>query len=205
MKLFKNGEIVENILGAQTETALREILARHIPRQTDTDRVTAHEVHQQGDPKKALQLLRELVQKNPDNHGAWLDLARIALEQGQLDECEAAIGSLPGEIKEGPEGGSVCARLEFAQLVKDAADLDSLQQAVDKDNNDLETKYLFSARLIMAGDYETAFEKLLEIMAADRGFRDDGARKSLLSLFKVVGDQHELTSRYRKKMFNLLH
>ena len=80
-----------------------------------------------------------------------------------------------------------------------------MRQAVDRDNKDLEAKYLLSARLVVAGDYEAAFEKLLAIMTADRGFRDDGARKSLLSLFKVVGDQHELTNRYRKKMFNLLH
>lgn len=205
MKLFKNGEIVEDILGAQTETALREILARHIPRQTDSARTAAHEAYQQGDPQKALQLLRELVQEDPENHEAWLDLARISLEQGQLDECEAAIGTLPREAKEGLDGGAVCARLEFARLVKDAADLESLQRAVDKDHNDLEAKYLLSARLVIAGNYEAAFEKLLEIMTADRGFGDDGARKSLLSLFKVVGDQHEMTSRYRKKMFNLLH
>ncbi len=205
MKLFKNGEIVEDILGAQTETTLREILARHIPRQTDSGRTDAQETYRQGDPQKALQLLRELVQKDPDNHEAWLDLARIALEQGQLDECEAAIGSLPSEAKEGLDGDSVCARLEFARLVEDAADLESLRQAADKNSKDLEVKYLLSARLVVAGDYEAAFEKLLEIMTADRGFRDDGARKGLLSLFKVVGEQNELTSRYRKKMFNLLH
>src|SRR3990167_9470764 len=38
MKLFKNGEIVEDILGAQTETTLREMLARHIPRESDSRR-----------------------------------------------------------------------------------------------------------------------------------------------------------------------
>ena len=47
-------------------------------------------------------------------------------------------------------------------------------------------------------------DNLLLIMQKDRGFADDGARKALLKLFDMLGDDPAIT-RYRARMFNLLH
>jgi len=38
----------------------------------------------------------------------------------------------------------------------------------------------------------------------DRGFGDDGARKALLKVFDILGDDPAVT-RYRARLFNLLH
>ena len=205
MKLFKNGEIVEDILGAQTETTLREMLARHIPRESDSRRLAADQAYQQGDLQQAMQLLRELVQTDPDNHKARLDLARIAIQQGQLEEAENALAALAKEVKDSVDAAGVYAQLAFARIAQGAPSLEALRQTVGEGGVDLESNYQLAARLVMDGDYQEALEILLEVMQTDRSFRDDGARKGLLTLFQILGDQHELTSRYRKQMFNLLH
>ena len=51
---------------------------------------------------------------------------------------------------------------------------------------------------------EGALENLLLVMQKDRSFADDGARKALLRLFDMLGDDPAVT-RYRARMFNLLH
>jgi putative thioredoxin len=47
-------------------------------------------------------------------------------------------------------------------------------------------------------------ENFLTVMQKDRGFADDGARKALLHLFDLLGDD-PMVARYRARMFNLLH
>ena len=56
-----------------------------------------------------------------------------------------------------------------------------------------------------AGEYEAALDLLLEILRLDRSFRDDGARKALLSAFEMLGNEHPLVGRYRAKMSSLLY
>jgi putative thioredoxin len=41
-------------------------------------------------------------------------------------------------------------------------------------------------------------------MQTDRSYADDGARKALLRLFDLLGDD-PLVARYRARLFNLLH
>ncbi|HKJ08284.1 MAG TPA: thioredoxin, partial [Gammaproteobacteria bacterium] len=58
MKLFVDGEIVEEILGAQTETDLRLLLERYIPRESDQVRQAAWQAYEQGNADQAMSMLQ---------------------------------------------------------------------------------------------------------------------------------------------------
>ena len=47
-------------------------------------------------------------------------------------------------------------------------------------------------------------QQLLTLMQKDRQFNDDAARKTLLKVFDLLGDD-PLVTQYRRKMFNLLY
>ena len=64
--------------------------------------------------------------------------------------------------------------------------------------------FVQSARLILDGDYEQALNTLLMLMQKDRSFRDDGARKAILSVFDMLGDD-PMIKQYRGRMFNIMH
>jgi putative thioredoxin len=56
----------------------------------------------------------------------------------------------------------------------------------------------------MAGRFEEALEQLFQLMQKDRKYGEDAARKGLLLVFDILGS-NPLVSRYRSKLFNLLH
>ncbi|MGE0057849.1 MAG: tetratricopeptide repeat protein, partial [Dehalococcoidia bacterium] len=60
--------------------------------------------------------------------------------------------------------------------------------------------YLAAAALISDQDFPAAFDELLRVVRADRKLDDDGARKSMLALFTVLGDEHPLTAQYRRQL-----
>ena len=53
-------------------------------------------------------------------------------------------------------------------------------------------------------DYEGAVELLLELMKKDRSFGDDAARRSLLRIFELLGNDPRV-AQYRRRMASLLH
>ena len=45
----------------------------------------------------------------------------------------------------------------------------------------------------------------VELLSRDRTYRDDGARKAMLTVFDLLGDDHLLTKEYRKKLMSALY
>ena len=58
---------------------------------------------------------------------------------------------------------------------------------------------------VVQKDYQAALEILLELVSRDRTYRDDGARKAMLDVFNLLGNEHPLTTEYRKRLMLILY
>ena len=205
MRLWKNGEVVEEILGAQTESTLRIVLDRHVDRPSDAQREAALELHRQGDTAAAIEQLETICAGDPSNTRAALDLIEMNLAAGRLEAAEAGYAALPRDVRDETDGTRLRARLDFFAIAGEAGDRSELEQRVQGDPDDLESRYRLAALQVLSGDYEAAMEAFLAIIRQDRSFRDDAGRKALLSVFEMLGSEHELVSRYRRQLFTLMH
>lgn len=205
MKLFRDGQVVEEILGAQTESTLRTLLDKYVARESDSLREQAAQRAAAGDVEGALAILRDAAAKDPDNPRAQLDYLRTAMEAGLVDEAEQALTAMPRDIRESAEIRRYAALVEFARRIAGAPDRVALEQRIAQDAGDLEARDLLAARLALAGDAEGALEQYLEILSRDRRYGDDAGRKGLLAMFELLGNQGPLVNRYRSQMFTVLH
>ena len=80
----------------------------------------------------------------------------------------------------------------------------TLANDVQQDIKNSEAAYKLGIKQALRGETDTAITTLLELMQRDREFGDDGARKTLLSIFEMMGDDPAVGT-YRRKMFNYLH
>lgn len=205
MKLFRNGEVVEEILGAQTESTLRMLLDKHVPRASDNLREQALALAAAGDTDAALSILREAALEDPDNPRAQMDYLRTAMEAGRMDEAAQALESMPRDIRDSAEIRRLAALLDFARRIAGAPDRATLEQRIAQNAGDVEARDLLAARLALSSDAEGALEQYLEILRRDRRYGDDAGRKGLLAMFELLGNQGPLVSRYRAQMFTALH
>jgi len=60
-----------------------------------------------------------------------------------------------------------------------------------------------AARALLDDRMEAALEQLLELARTAPGFRDDIGRRALISLFALLGGEHELTRSYRSRLAGL--
>lgn len=204
MKLVRNGEVVEEILGAQPESALRALLDRYLPRPSDSVREQALARAEAGQGEEALGMLQIAAADDPDNTRIQLDIARLSMGIGRLEDARKALGCLPLAIQEEEETKQLFALLELSRAAEDAPDTPVLEQQVAADGSDLQAREQLAARHAVAGDYEAAMEQYLEILKRDKNYNESAGRRGLIAIFEILGNQGELVSRYRRQMSNYL-
>jgi len=200
VKAFVNGEPVAEFSGALPEGEVRAFLDRLIPSPADELRAQAAELRHAGDLSGALQRLADASRLDPNHIGVRLDAAEIMLDLGEADEGRRLLASVPDDAD--PRVAQLKARLQFMGVAGE--DVAALTARVAANENDLEARLKLANLLVAAGQYEAGMDQLLEIVRRDRGFEDDIGRKTLLSVFDLLGGG-ELVSRYRRQLSSLLY
>ncbi len=200
VKAFINGEPADEFSGALPESEIRSFIDRLLPSPAENMRAQAAELRFAGDMPGALQQLAEASRLDPEHVGIRLDATEIMLDLGEADEARRLIGTLPDDAD--PRVPKMRARLQF--MGEAGEDEAVLSTRVAANENDLDARLKLANLYVAAGQYETGMDQLLEIVHRDRSFGDDIGRKTLLSVFDLLGGG-ELLSQYRRKLASALN
>jgi len=202
VKIFKDGKIAGEFTGALPEGAVREWLARFLPTEADRDAVEAEELEQSGRADEANALYQKILQTDADHPKALLGLARIQAAAGKDEEALAWLEKVSPVSDERKEADQLAARLALKRAGN--RDESALRAAAAADPDNLEKRLELAQALAAKEKYDEALSEFLSIVKKDRGFRDDAARKAMLQIFEVLGDDNELTRRYRSELAKVL-
>lgn len=176
---FRGGKPVDGFVGAIPEPMVNEFVDRILPTEADLDAEAALQEEREGDLDDAEAKYREAIAADPNNREARLGLGRVLAETGRDPEARETLMPLLPE----PEAERLLARLE----VRSWASVDG-------------SGTLASAkRLAARGRWREALDAMLGAL------RDDAdARRAMLEVFAVLGDEEELVAEYRRKLANAL-
>lgn len=204
VKIFKNGEVVDEFMGVQPEPAIRDIIERHIVRESDLLVSRALDALAAGDLENATTLLDTATALDPNHPPVQIAQARLRIAAGDIEGAQQLIGALPVEMLDDPGLKSLQAQLQFAVTLQSAPDPDTLEQTISTAPDNLAARLQLASHKVQQGEYEAAMEQLLEIMRRNRKFEDDAGHKGLLAIFDILGPGHPLVTSYRRKMGALL-
>ncbi|MDT8403357.1 tetratricopeptide repeat protein [Sulfuriflexus sp.] len=204
VKLFVNGEVVDEFTGALPESEILAKLDNYLQRESDAMLAAAVAEYEQGNIEAAIEHMREAAESDPDNPRVQTTYARVLLEHKQTDTLQAFIQNLPAEMRTLPEIAAIKAQLEILARLGNGMQAETLLARVEADPDDCEAREQLSAVYVSQGNYVAALEQLLEIMKRDRAYNEDAGRMGLLRLFEMLGPENPLTVEYRRKMSLLL-
>jgi putative thioredoxin len=205
LRLYRDGKVVEEVLGAQPESVLRTLLDNYIARASDALLQQALALHAQGECGQALKLLEQASSEDPENLKLPLQIAGLLIEDGQLGRAEGVLATLPVALLEKPEVDALRAMLNFARATAGAPSAEALESALEADPKQSEARYQLAARQALASDYDKALDNFMALLRHDRNFGDGAVQKALVAIFALLGDSDARVARYRRQMFNLLH
>ncbi len=210
VKLLIQGQIVDEFTGALPEGEVRAFLEKHIQmpegqaENPDDPVAIAQALQAQGQTDQALAILREAQAADPENGDIAIQLGLACVAAGNYDDARQCVGILKEDDAKKPEAARLRGMLTLSDADDEARDEASLSAAVEADKTDSEAAYLLGIKQALRGDFETSINSLLNLMQRDRAYGDDGARKAILSIFDIMGDDPKVGV-LRRKMFNYLH
>ncbi len=201
---LRDGQLVDYFVGLLPEGQIRAWIDRLLP--TPAEQLVAearHLVNQ--NPKAAEAKLNEAAALDPNLAAARLALAELLLAQGRNDECQQVIAGLEERGFLEPEAEKIKSQLHMAQQSEKAGDLDALQQRVAASPNDLQAKLELARALAAAHRHQEALDTALAVVQThDKSFAGP-AKELMIDLFRVLEDQSELVTEYRRKLSTALY
>jgi putative thioredoxin len=184
VKLFVDGQVVDEFIGALPEREVRQWLAQAVPSETRRLVEDARAAFDAGARDDAEALLEEAVAAEPSNAEAALLLAKLVLFK---DPARAeALSHTPSADYADAEAVETVVR-----LLQKGAEPD-LPQSAGRD------AYVHAVEALGRGEIDAALGGFVDSVRRDRHFHDDVSRRTLLHLFNVLGDRHELTRKHRR-------
>ena len=205
VKLFRNGEVVEEFSGVQTESTIRVLLEPYLSRASDEIAMQAIAAYDQGEIDQALELLASIYQTDPENAKALILYGKLLTEKGLNSEALEVLKQLPERHLEDTDIRALLTQLEFASATDVSVDATQLEAILNSQPEDNEARYQLANLYIANGKYELGMDLLLDIMQRDLNFKDGIVKQTLFKVFDMLGGSGPLINRYRSKLYNLLH
>ena len=204
VKAIVAGEVVDEFSGALPEGQLRAFIDRLLP--TPADKLLREAIAQRegGNPEAAMELLGQASQLEPENENIRIEAADILLDTGKTDEARALLDSLKPATRQEDRIKPLLAKLSFSLGEQGGASEADLRQRIVQDPRDLDTRLALANLHIASQRYAEGMDELLVLIALDRGWNDDIARKTLLQVF-VLPAAAPIVPQYRRKLSSALN
>lgn len=204
---FVNGQPVDGFQGAVPESQLKAFIEKLTGGESanaDVEQLMAlgEESLSLDDLGGAAQAFAQVLTLEPANEKAIAGMARVYLADGDTEQARQTIAMAPQDSRE-PVVQSVRARLTLAAAAPDGAAA-GLEARLAADPADHQARYDLSLSQAAAGELKAAVDSLLAIVAADREWNDQAARKQLLVVFEAAGSASDIARDGRRRLSSIL-
>jgi putative thioredoxin len=197
VKAFVDGQLIDEFTGALPEGQIREFIDRLIPSPAEPLRQQALDAHAAGDLAGARQLMADAIKLDPRNDTSYLDYVELSLAAGAIDEAREIMDAVRDRSRDRVRVEALDAQLALAASGGDG-NVAALGAQIVADPNDLAARLQLANALALARDYRPALDQLLEIVRRDRKWNEEAGRKTMLTLFTLLGAQPEQDSLVRE-------
>ncbi|MFB3787805.1 MAG: tetratricopeptide repeat protein [bacterium] len=205
VKIFRDGEMISQFTGAAPEGEIRRLLSRFISSETDDGIERGRSYLRAGDLAKAGQCFQKILENDPANTAARLELARLALLQDDLEAARQHAGAVEPGAPDYDEAQRIVNRAEFLAECQGFGDKSELLRQVQADEANLDARYRLALCLAAAEEYPQALEELIKVLQKNKNYKEGAAKNAMLRIFTLVGSRSPLANEYREKLSWILY
>ena len=209
---FNDGQPVDGFIGVQPEKNIIEFINKISSLKNSSsieeNIIAGKKYIDDGDIETAALVFSEILKIEPENISAKSMLARCRLRSDQIDEAEDIINNLPPNSESNQDFVSVRSEVEVFKNSKNNPisneQEDELRRDIDKNPKNHQIRLDLAKLLLAKGENENAISELLKIIEFDPKWNDGEARKQLIEIFNILGNEDILVIEGRKKLSSML-
>ena len=199
VKAFRNGEMVDEFIGALPEPQVRDFFQRVLPSEADAFVAQGEEALLAGDFEGAQRRFETALGFDPRHAVAAAGLAAALVELGDIEGAEEHAAASLSESR----SRKVLARVSILKAAV-GVDREAAEARIAANDGDVEAHYQLGSLMLAAGELEPGFDHLLEVVMLDRKFAADGGRLRVLDGLELLDDEHPLNEEVLGRLTNLL-
>jgi putative thioredoxin len=203
VKAFRGGKLVNEFTGELPEPQVRKFIEGLAPSEADLLAQQGFQWETGDQPAMAEANYRAALEKKADHYPAMVGLGRVLLNQGQIDAGKKVLENVPPGAPERAMAEAIIATAQFNSAAAGHTEAE-LRAAIEANPADVESRYALASLLASRHQFASALPEFLEVVRRDRRYNDDGARKSMLAIFTILGDNRPIVAEYRRKLANAL-
>ncbi len=184
VKMFYEGDVVAEFMGALPRTAIEQWLEEHLPDDRKKNLQLLLGKLDGAIDEAVLEELEEFAAANPDLKEAAIEAARrlVWTKPGKALELVAGI-HMGDKFFDAAED-----LRELGRLLAFNGNGNPAAEALEKARTAFQTK-----------DLEAGLQELIRATMIDKNFQDDLPRKASIAMFRTLGTEHPLTKKYRRQ------
>ncbi len=201
VKLFINGEVVDQIHGYDSADSFKKMLDKHLARESDKDLAAAVSLYQNGHKQAAFDQLNKLTIIDPENSRIQLTFAKLLMKEEAYEQAYDLLEKTPLK-SESEEAVVLMTNALFLSTAQKASGLEDIQQQLKDRPEDLTILFQLCSHQMMQSKFTEAMDILLQIIKLDYVWRDGIASLCLRGLFIMLGKDNPDVIEYRQKLID---
>lgn len=188
--MFRDGQPVDGFVGALPQAQIKQFLDKHVPAeaqlQADAAAGEAGRLADAGDTQAALERLQQAIAIDPANDAARLDYVKLLLQAGRLADARLAYEPVASKAPTDVRIAALGHWIEACEAAASARPVEQLQAAIAANKRDFDARFELAQTHFAAQRWTEAMDELLEIIMRDKGWRDQLARKTYVSILELM-------------------
>ncbi len=202
--VIKDGQPIDGFSGAQPESAVREMLDKHLPPPQAGALAEAEQLLADGDIPGALALYRSAWEESGQKLEMTLAYAAALVSANRLDEAETVLQGVRLADQDA-RYEQLMAQIELGREAARSPEVEALEAALAASPDDHATRVKLAVQLSQVSQYREALEHLLTVLQADKDFNNGEVRKVYLDTLATIGKGDPLAAEYQRKLFSLMY
>jgi putative thioredoxin len=210
VKLYRDGEVIGEFVGALPERHVNAFLDQHLPTEAMREAQQASVRLAAGDAAGARAAAEAALAAAGGAAGpaAWTAhavLARLDLAAGDTSGAAAHAAAVASAAPEWDAAQAVIEAAELGREARAAGDRAAIEARIAvAPPGDMADGFALAIHLLLGGDHRGALEQLIGLVERDRRWRDEAARRAILTVFQLIGSRSPLADEYRRRLTILL-
>ncbi len=197
VKLFKDGKIIDEFVGLLPESQIRKFLKKVKPSEIEDIIKKGDQYYNLGKLQDAKKEYEKGLEMEPGDEQIKYKIGLILFKQNNLAEAKRYLKSIENQS----EAKKLLDIIYFKEIPSE--DTEKLKEKLNRNPDDLELRLNLANQYAKNGDYKEAMDEYLIILEKDKKYKDEVARKCMLRIFNILG-QNSLVEEYREKLARIL-